>query len=82
MTSNPRSAEAPHDRTLTLRPLDNQTYPNAILMLPSSLHKISDLSMTAELLIGFHDAFRLRQGQAVLGPFEQPVYTVVDGRTY
>jgi hypothetical protein len=81
MTSIPWSAEAPHDRTLTLRPLDHKTYPNAVLMLPSSLHKISDLSMTAKLLIGFHDAFRLRQGQAMLRTFEQPVYTVVDGRT-
>ena len=37
--------------------------------------------MTAKLLIGFHDAFRLRQWQAMLRTFEQPVYTVVDGRT-
>lgn len=49
-------------------------------MLPSSLHEHSDLRMTAELLVGLHDAFRLGQGQAMLGPLEQPVHTVVDGR--
>lgn len=74
----PRSTQRPPRHSLTHRPFNNKTHPNTILMPPPPLHKVPNLSMVAELLVGLHDAFRLREGKALLRALEQPVDAVVD----
>ena len=66
MTLPPRSTQRPHHHPLTHRPLNNKAHPNTILMPPPPLHKSPNLNMIAELLVGLHDAFRLREGKDLL----------------
>lgn len=62
ITKIPSPIHCPCQRTLTLRPFDDEAYSNAFLMLSPPLHEFPDFNMIAELLVGFHNAFRLRQG--------------------
>jgi hypothetical protein len=77
-TSSPRFTQRPPHDPLTHRPFNDKAHPSTILMPPPPLHEPPNLNVITELLVGLHDAFRLREGKALLRALEQPVDAVVD----